>query len=78
MDENMRLKYETIAKVGKGAYGVVWRAIEKSTKKMVAIKKIYDAFTNDTDAQRTFREIFLLMEMGNHPNIVKIQNLRKA
>ena len=45
---------------------------------MVAIKKIYDAFTNNTDAQRTFREIFLLMEMGNHPNIIKISNLRKA
>lgn len=50
LDEKILLKYEPISKVGKGAYGVVWKAIEKSSKKMVAIKKVYDAFLNDTDA----------------------------
>ena len=50
MDDDIILKYEPISKVGKGAYGIVWKAIEKSSKKMVAIKKIYDAYENDTDA----------------------------
>ena len=71
-------KYDTIQKIGKGAYGVVWKAVEKSSQKVVAIKKIYDAFTNNTDSQRTFREVFLLQEMGPHVNIIKILNLRKA
>jgi mitogen-activated protein kinase 15 len=30
--------------VGKGAYGVVWKAIDKKTKEIVAVKKNFDAF----------------------------------
>ena len=52
--------------------------MEKSTKKLVAIKKIFDAFLNDTDAQRTFREVFLNLECGTHPNILKVLNLKNA
>ena len=33
------------------AYGVVWKAIEKSTGLPVALKKIFAAFQNVTDAQ---------------------------
>lgn len=53
-------KYDIIQKLGKGAYGIVWKAIDKRTKSMVALKKIFDAFQNSTDAQRTFREIMFL------------------
>ena len=62
--------YETVSKIGKGAYGVVWKAFDKETNEKVAIKKVFDAFTNPTDAQRTFREIFAIMEMGPHINVV--------
>ena len=74
----MLMKYITIMRVGKGAYGICWKAIEKLTGKKICIKKIYDAFANDTDAQRTFREVYINMEMGDHANIVKIENLRKS
>lgn len=33
------------------AYGIVWKAIDKKTKETVALKKIFDAFQNATDAQ---------------------------
>jgi hypothetical protein len=33
------------------AYGIVWKAIDKKTRETVAIKKIFDAFQNATDAQ---------------------------
>jgi hypothetical protein len=42
------------------AYGIVWKSVDKKTKETVALKKIFDAFQNDTDAQRTFREIMFL------------------
>jgi mitogen-activated protein kinase 15 len=48
-------KYEIVQKLGKGAYGVVWKALDKQTKSVVAVKKVFDAFQNATDAQRTFR-----------------------
>ena len=30
--------------IGKGAYGIVWKAIDKRTKEIVALKKNFDAF----------------------------------
>ena len=33
------------------AYGVVWKAVDRKTKEVVALKKIFDAFQNATDAQ---------------------------
>ena len=36
------------------AYGVVWKAIDKKTREVVALKKIFDAFQNATDAQVRF------------------------
>lgn len=42
------------------AYGIVWKAVEKRTRAVVALKKCFDAFRNATDSQRTFREIMYL------------------
>ena len=50
-------KFEIIQKLGKGAYGIVWKAIDRKLKTVVALKKVFDAFHNATDAQRTFREV---------------------
>lgn len=40
---------------GNGAYGHVWRVEDKLTGERLALKKIFDAFQNSTDAQRTYR-----------------------
>ncbi len=53
------------------AYGVVWKAVDKITKEVVALKKIFDAFQNATDAQRTFREVMFLQDLHDHENVVK-------
>ena len=101
-DNHVLRKYEIIQKIGRGAYGIVWKAVDKKTRclchtpspfaprpltisgrrgltgrvplrrrETVALKKIFDAFQNATDAQRTFREIMFLQEMANHENIVR-------
>jgi len=33
------------------AYGVVWKALDRKNQNTVALKKIFDAFQNATDAQ---------------------------
>nr|ARJ54258.1 ERK7 [Aurelia aurita] len=71
-------KYEIKKRLGKGAYGIVWKAIDRRTGEIVALKKIFDAFRNQTDAQRTFREICFLQEYGNHDNVIKLLNVMKA
>ena len=37
-------KYEIVQKLGKGAYGIVWKAVDKRTRSVLALKKIFDAF----------------------------------
>jgi mitogen-activated protein kinase 15 len=56
---------------------VVWKAINKLDREIVAIKKIYDAFANPIDAKRSWREAFFLNEL-KHPNILRIFRTRKA
>lgn len=77
IDRHVLRKYEVVHKVGKGAYGVVWKVIDKKTKQIVAVKKQCDGFQNATDAQRTFREIMFLQAM-DHENILKLLNVMKA
>ena len=71
-------KYEILGPIGEGAYGVVWKAIDKHTKNIVAVKKVFDAFQNATDAQRTFREVIFLRELNGHANIIGLQHLIRA
>lgn len=39
------------ALVATQAYGIVWKATDKKTHQTIALKKIFDAFQNSTDAQ---------------------------
>lgn len=77
IDEHILKRFDIKKRLGKGAYGIVWKAVDKKTKDVVAIKKIFDAFRNQTDAQRTFREIIFLQSFRNHPNIVKLHSIHK-
>ena len=63
--------------LGSGAYGHVWKVEDKSTREILALKKIFDAFQNSTDAQRTYREITVLDQL-NHENIVKIKRVIRS
>jgi|Transcript_15665 mitogen-activated protein kinase 15 len=78
IDKAVLKRYEVQTKLGKGAYGIVWKAVDKKSGQTVALKKIYDAFANATDAQRTFREIMFLQELTGHDNIIKLLNVLKA
>jgi len=78
IDNHILQRYEIKKRLGKGAYGIVWKAIDKKSGETVALKKIFDAFQNATDAQRTFREIMFLQELRDHENIVRLDNVLKA
>jgi serine/threonine protein kinase len=71
-------KYEILEKKGKGAYGVVWKALQRRTGKIVALKKVFDAFQNETDSQRTFREVMYLKHLAGHRNVVKLLSVIKS
>lgn len=78
VEKHILRKYEISQKLGKGAYGIVWKAVDKRTRKGCALKKCFDAFRNATDAQRTYREIMYLQELAGHDNIVRLCNIIRA
>ncbi|XP_032271952.1 mitogen-activated protein kinase 15 isoform X3 [Phoca vitulina] len=78
VDHHVAQRYLLKRRLGKGAYGIVWKAVDRRTGEVVAIKKIFDAFRDKTDAQRTFREIMLLQELGDHPNIIRLLDVIRA
>lgn len=63
--------YEIIKQVGSGSYGYVVEAIQKSTGKKVAIKRLNKIFEDTIDCKRILREVTLLRKLS-HPNIVNI------
>jgi len=78
IDTHILTKYEVLQKLGKGAYGIVWKVKDKESSEIFALKKIFGAFQNATDAQRTFREIIFLHELSDHDNIVSLVDVVKA
>ena len=44
IDESVQKWFEILRKLGKGAYGVVWKAKDRNSGQLVALKKVYDAF----------------------------------
>jgi len=78
VEQHVLERYDLIQKLGKGAYGIVWKAIDKKYKQIVAVKKVFDAFHNATDAQRTYREVMFLQDLNGHENIIRLRNIIKA
>ena len=72
IDPNILKRFEIERKLGRGAYGIVWKINERNSKKNFALKKCFDSFRNSIDAQRTYREVKYLEQLKNHENIVEL------
>lgn len=72
IDEHVLKKYKVVKKLGSGAYGHVWKVSpQDKPNEYYALKKVFEAFQHDTDAQRTYREISILKKI-EHSNIIKL------
>ncbi|EDO41403.1 predicted protein [Nematostella vectensis] len=63
--------FEKVEKIGEGTYGVVYKARDKTTGRMVALKKIRLDTESEGVPSTAIREISLLKEL-NHPNVVSL------
>lgn len=77
LDSHILEKYDILYKIGQGAYGDVYKAIDKKTKEVVALKKSLFAFHNHKEALRTYKEIRILNELNGHENIIRLLNVIK-
>lgn len=68
-------KFSNVEKVGEGAYGVVFKAIDLESNKKVAIKKIRSEHCDEGIPQTTLREISFLKELDEHPNLIRLLDI---
>jgi serine/threonine protein kinase len=67
-------EYDTLEKIGEGTYGVVYKAREKQTSRLVALKKIRLETEDEGVPSTAIREISLLREL-KHPNVVRLLDI---
>ncbi|KAJ3116476.1 Cyclin-dependent kinase 2 [Phlyctochytrium bullatum] len=66
--------FELIDKIGEGTYGVVYKARDRHSGAIVALKKIRLESEDEGVPSTAIREISLLKEL-NHPNVVKLLDI---
>jgi len=64
-------RYQKMDKIGEGTYGVVYKAKDRVTGEIVALKKIRLEAEDEGIPSTAIREISLLKEL-HHPNIVRL------
>ena len=67
----MKNKYEVLGIVGEGAYGIVYKCLNKETNKYVAVKKFKE--TQDKLVQKTMKRELAMLQMLRHENVVEFQ-----
>lgn len=67
-------RYQKLDKIGEGTYGVVYKAKDKMTNEIIALKKIRLEAEDEGIPSTAIREISLLKEL-QHPNIVRLYDV---
>mmetsp|Transcript_26943 Transcript_26943/g.84525 ORF Transcript_26943/g.84525 Transcript_26943/m.84525 type:complete len:326 (-) Transcript_26943:405-1382(-) len=67
-------RYERLDKIGEGTYGVVYKARDRVTNEIIALKKIRLDAEDEGIPSTAIREISLLKEL-QHPNIVRLYDV---
>mmetsp|Transcript_72401 Transcript_72401/g.154982 ORF Transcript_72401/g.154982 Transcript_72401/m.154982 type:complete len:399 (-) Transcript_72401:103-1299(-) len=74
IDKDVLKRFSVGKQIGRGNYGIVWEVheIDKNGQqgRHVGLKKVLHAFRNPADAQRTYREVSYLLELGGHDNLL--------
>lgn len=63
--------YKYMHLLGSGAFGLVVSALDINTNKLMAIKKVKNAVTDEDNGPRITREIRMMHHL-NHPNIINV------
>lgn len=73
---NVSERFEKLGRIGEGTYGIVYKARDKKTKQLVAMKRcLPHNESSDGFPLTTLREIQSLQICKNHENIVQLQEI---
>jgi len=73
----MLLHYRLVAPLGEGGMGVVWKALDTSLDREVAIKLLPPAFAADPERLARFEREAKLLASLNHPNVAAVYGLHE-
>ncbi|XP_071717930.1 cyclin-dependent kinase F-4-like [Rutidosis leptorrhynchoides] len=69
-------RYQRLEALGEGAFGVVCKALDRKTNEIVAVKRMKDDHGSFKECMNLI-EVKSLLEMNNHPNIIKLKEIHK-
>jgi Tol biopolymer transport system component len=70
--------YRLAEQIGEGGMGVVWRAVDTTLDREVAVKILPEAFCADPERLTRFRQEAKLLASLNHPNIATVHGFHEA
>lgn len=68
-------RYKVTNLIGEGAYGIVCAAVDASTGKKVAVKRILKCLDTHPMATRILRELKFLRLLSKHENIIQVKDV---
>ncbi|KAL6999310.1 Cyclin-dependent kinase B2-2 [Sarracenia purpurea var. burkii] len=78
MEKSAMEAFEKLEKVGEGTYGKVYRARERATGKIVALKKTRLHEDDEGVPPTTLREISLLRMLSRDPHVVRLMDVKQG
>ena len=72
------LHYCLIEKIGEGGMGVVWKAVDTTLDREVAIKILPEGFVADAERLARFEREAKLLASVNHPNIATVYSVHES
>jgi len=74
----MLLHYRLLGKIGEGGMGEVWKALDTTLDREVAIKVLPEALASDIERLHRFEREARLLATFSHPNIATVHGLHEA
>ena len=68
----MLLHYRLVEKIGEGGMGVVWKAVDTTLDREVAIKILPEALAADAERLQRFEREAKVLASLNHPNVATV------
>src|SRR5688572_17584076 len=75
MPELIAGKYEVLQVIGRGGMGTVYKAVQRSLDRMVAIKMLSEELAADPEFRARFQQEATVVARLNHPNIVQVYDI---
>jgi serine/threonine protein kinase len=72
------LHYRLVEKIGEGGMGVVWRAVDTSLDRDVAIKILPGALAGDPERLQRFEREAKVLASLNHPNVATVHGFHET